>query len=112
MIDACLESLRTRLTALHESSDGTVRTYLQHTLDAIHKFSVLLEDARARGRTDNREIVHDLRSPLNAMIGFTSMLLTDDHDLTADQREEIGALNALARQLNHEVDAQYPKSPE
>lgn len=112
MIDDCLESFRTRLTALHESSDGVLRTYLQHTLDATHKFAVLLEDARARRRTDNREIVHDLRSPLNAMIGFTSMLLNDDHNLTAEQNEEINALNVLARQLNHEVDAQYPKSPE
>jgi signal transduction histidine kinase len=48
---------------------------------------------------------HDLRSPLNSVLGFSELLMTGiEGELTADQREMIGTIHRTGKDLLQQID--------
>jgi len=65
---------------------------LKHQFDELQRALKLREDL-------SHMIVHDMRSPLMAIMGFSQMM-KDDTNLTASQTEDIGVIHRLANQVN------------
>lgn len=70
---------------------------------------VALEKAEETDRLRSQFLAnmsHDLRSPLNSILGFSSLLLRGvDGELDADTREMVDTIAAAGRDLLHQIDA-------
>jgi signal transduction histidine kinase len=54
-------------------------------------------------------LVHDLRTPLTLVLGFSDLLVRRGDELTPEQREEyLGRIDNAARDMRSILDAQRP----
>lgn len=77
---------------LLERSDWSGRALVD--LQAVQRNAQRLEGSLRRAVTDQRipeydQWVHELRNPLNVVIGYTEIWLEDHHQLNADQQREL-----------------------
>ncbi len=97
--------------------DGPEWRALSHAIDALimrmHEETiarfVALEKAEETDRLRSQFLAnmsHDLRSPLNSILGFSSLLLRGvDGRLDADTKEMVETIAAAGRDLLHQIDA-------
>jgi signal transduction histidine kinase len=56
------------------------------------------------------DLVHDLRTPLAIVVGFTELLLTRNDSLTAEQRQDyVERAQAAAADMRAILDAERPQ---
>jgi signal transduction histidine kinase len=69
---------------------------------------VLIEKGHEADRLKSQFLAnmsHDLRSPLNSVLGFSELLMTGiEGDLTADQREMVGTIHRTGKDLLQQID--------
>jgi signal transduction histidine kinase len=69
---------------------------------------VLIEKGHEADRLKSQFLAnmsHDLRSPLNSVLGFSELLMTGiEGDLTADQREMTGTIHRTGKDLLQQID--------
>jgi signal transduction histidine kinase len=69
---------------------------------------VLIEKGHEADRLKSQFLAnmsHDLRSPLNSVLGFSELLMTGiEGELTADQREMIGTIHRTGKDLLQQID--------
>ncbi len=61
--------------------------------------------------TIKRSLRHDLRTPVNAVLGLTRLLLDEvDGPLTSEQRLQVDLIRSAASDLSAMIDSRLPKS--
>lgn len=86
---------------------------VDHLVARMHESTiarfVALEKAEETDRLRSQFLAnmsHDLRSPLNSILGFSSLLLRGvDGDLDAEQREMVETIASAGNDLLHQIDA-------
>lgn len=87
---------------------GSVHRLVQRITDANVAKYVAIERAKEADRLKSQFLAnmsHDLRSPLNSILGFSELLLSGiDGDLDAEQREMLDTIHQNGRDLLHQID--------
>ncbi len=92
---------------LRKLVDGVDRLVGRITDANVAKY-VLIEKGHEADRLKSQFLAnmsHDLRSPLNSVLGFSELLMTGiEGELTADQREMVGTIHRTGKDLLQQID--------
>ena len=96
-----------RIDSLEEQVDRTLEEIRQRDEELQEADRAAAEASEARTRLISK-MCHDLRSPLNAVLGFTQLLAMDD--LTADQRESVEEIQQAGQHMVDLLEAMLDNS--
>ncbi len=101
-------ALATFATAELRELVAAVDRLVARITDANVSKYVLIERGREADRLKSQFLAnmsHDLRSPLNSVLGFSELLTTGiEGELTSDQREMVVAIHVAGKQLLQQID--------
>lgn len=99
-----------RLRALCAALSGTLPPALQEDLDemeeAVRRFTVRLGWG---SDLPPAKMVHDLKNPLNVVIGYAEIMLDSDAPMTPKQRSQIQEIYDLGMALVNTVEMHFLK---